>query len=55
MHLEESGIYLSCDIPAHAVTVKEKSEIYLSYGVPANAVKGKVMNIPELWHSSPGS
>jgi hypothetical protein len=41
MHLKEvSGIYLSCDIPAHTVTVQEKSGIYLSYGV-----LGKVRNI----------
>jgi hypothetical protein len=35
--------------------LKEKSGIYLSCGVPAHAVKGKVSNIPELWHFSPCS
>jgi hypothetical protein len=45
---EKSGIYLSCGVPAHAVTVKEKSGIYLSCRVPSHAVKRKFRNIPEL-------
>ncbi len=35
--------------------LKEKPGINLSCGVPSHAVKGKVRNIPELWHSSPCS